>query len=180
MDNKQITILSIVGGFLLITFLFFMMNISYNNTAISLENQAKAQQNVNKTVYDTVWKTIKQKAQLSDKYESQFKNVYVDIMQERKYEKGGQMWKFVAESNPQFDSSLLLDLANTIEGQRIRFETSQKMLIDIKREHDNLRQKFPSSMFVGGRPELKIDVVTSEKTKQIFSTCEENDIDIFK
>lgn len=181
-SNKILVVVgtAILGAIVGLGLLWMMMNFSYTNRAVGLENQAKAQQEANQATYDTVWKTIKQKAQISDKYESQFKKVYVDIMQQRQYGKGGEMFKFVMEANPQFDSSLLQSLANTIEGQRVRFETSQKMLIDIKREHDNLRQQVPSSWFVGSRPELKITIVTSAKTKEVFSVGEDNDVEVFE
>lgn len=178
-NSGLVLVASTVCMLLLGVAIWFTMSMTYTNQAIGLENQAKAQQEVNKTVYDTVWKTIKQRAQVSEKYESQFKNVYTNIMQERHYDKGGDMFKFVAERNPQFDSTLLQDLGNTIEGQRVRFETSQKMLLDIKREHDNLRQRIPSSWFVGTRPELKIDIVTSEKTQSTFATKKEDNVDVF-
>jgi hypothetical protein len=179
-DNKILVIVgtAILGAVVGLALIWGLMSMSYTNRAVGLENQAKAQQEANQATYDTVWKTIKQKAQISDKYEQQFKKVYVDIMQQRQYGKGGEMMKFVMEANPQFDSSLLQSLANTIEGQRVRFETSQKMLIDIKREHDNLRQQAPGSWFVGNRPELKITIVTSAKTKEVFSVGEDNDVKV--
>jgi archaellum component FlaF (FlaF/FlaG flagellin family) len=115
MESKKILMIvgsSILAALVGIGLLWMMMSFSYTNRAIGLENQAKAQQEANQATYDTVWKTIKQKAQISDKYESQFKKVYVDIMQQRQYGKGGEMFKFVMEANPQFDSSLAYPYLN--------------------------------------------------------------------
>jgi hypothetical protein len=55
----------------------------------------------------------------------------------------------------------------------------QKELIDYKREHDNLRKLFPSCIFVGSRPEIKIIIITSEKTENTFKTGKDNDVDVF-
>ena len=39
---------------------------------------------------------------------------------------------------------------------------------------------FPSSMVVGDRPEIKLNLITAAVTKEMRRTGEENDIDIFK
>ena len=89
------------------------------------------------------------------------------------------LMKWVQEANPQFDSGLYIKLMNTIEGSRNLFTMEQKKLIDIDREHKTFKSLFPNSLIVGNRPDLNIKLVTSGKTKEVFSTGEENDIDIF-
>jgi hypothetical protein len=159
----------------------FFMGVGYKNDEVELRNQAVAQQESNKVIYDKVWKVISQKAQIADKYQTSFKEIYGSIMDSRYQGEAKQapLFKFVAEHNPNFSTKLYEDLSDAIEANRAEFARVQNRLIDIKREHDNLRMKFPGSAFVGDKPELKIEIVTSGKTKETFNTGEENDVNLF-
>jgi hypothetical protein len=166
-------ILLIVGGW------FGISYVSYNNQEIEIRNLAEAQQENNKTVYDKVWKIIKQKAGVTDKYATDFKEAYGGLMTARYGDGKNPMWSWVKEHNPNLDASMYKDLSASIEALRNEFQQVQKRLIDIKREHENLRKKIPSCWFVGKRPELELDIVTSANTKEVFQTGEENDVEIF-
>lgn len=86
---------------------------------------------------------------------------------------------WISEANPDFDAALYRDVANSIESERHRFLEAQRLLLDIKREHDNLRQQFPSSVLVGGRPALEIEIITSSRTTDVYETGSEDDVTIF-
>jgi len=174
--------LVILGIIAFIVLICVIMNYSYKNSEIDLRNQAKAQQEANKVIFDKVWKVIQQKAQITDKYSNDFKQIYGGIMHER-YQgdtKQAPLFKWIQEHNPTFSTELYKDLADAVEANRAEFARVQNRLIDIKREHSNLRQKFPSSIFVGDKPELEIQIVTSDKTTQVFQTGKENEVDLFK
>jgi hypothetical protein len=94
--------------------------------------------------------------------------------------KQAPLFKWIQEQNPQFSEKMFLNLSDAIEAQRGEFAMVQKRLIDIKREHDNLRQKFPGNIIVGSRGEIKIDIVTSTKTEKTFETGKEDQIDLFE
>ena len=102
-------------------------------------------------------------------------------MSERYKEGEAQLAKLVAESNPELKTNLYEKVMNSIEVQRTIFTRTQKELIDINREHSLLVRKFPASIFFAiiGRGEIPITVVTSEKTKQVIATGEENDISVY-
>ncbi|NQV88770.1 MAG: hypothetical protein HQ488_00405 [Parcubacteria group bacterium] len=156
------------------------MAVSYKNSEVGLRNTAAAQQEKLTVVYDATWKIIQQKAGVSAQYADNFKEIYPALMEGRYGDsRGGAMMSWITESNPDFDTSLYADLMRSIESERTKFAREQSRLIDIKREHDDLRLKIPSSLFVGGKPELEIQLVTSGRTKEVFSTGEENDIDLF-
>lgn len=182
MSGKKIGIIAGVVFILLIGFLivgFVGMKYSYQNDEVELRNQAKAQQEANKIIYDKVWKVISQKAQITDKYEKAFKDIYVQIMDKR-YADKNLLFKFVTEQNPNFSTEMYTQLSNAIEGNRAEFANVQMRLVDIKREHDNLRMKFPSSIFVGDRPELDIQIVTSTKTENVFKSGKDDDVKLFQ
>ena len=181
MNYRNTVILVMVGVVIFIGIIAAIMNFSYKNSEIDLRNQAKAQQEANKVIFDKVWKVIQQKAQITDKYASDFKSIYGNIMHER-YQgdsKQAPLFKWIQEHNPTFSVELYKDLSDAVEANRAEFARVQNRLIDIKREHDNLRQKFPGSIFVGSKPELEIQIVTSDKTTQVFQTGKENEVDLF-
>ena len=155
--------------------------VSYGNKEVALRTQFEAQQMANTVVYDKVWKVIQQKAGVSDQYADKFKEIYTDIMDARYGSGDGTLMKWIQESNPQFDAGLYKDLSLAIESNRTEFATVQKKLIDIKREHDNLRMMIPSSIFLGikGVKELEMKLVTSTRTEKAFDTGKDDDIELF-
>lgn len=92
------------------------------------------------------------------------------------------MFKWIQEANPNFSVEMYKDLSLSIESNRAEFARVQQKLIDVKREHDNLRMKFPSSIVCSfkGVKELELKLVTSAKTDEAFKTGKEEDINLFK
>lgn len=75
---------TIVGAVILILVVIVVgMKISYTNQAIGLENGYSAQIDANKVIYDEVWKVLQQKAGVVSQYASDFKDIYVNLMNER-------------------------------------------------------------------------------------------------
>ena len=182
MNNNLLKFIIVVGiafaSFGLITGLIYW---STNNSEISLRNKIEAQQKVCETYYDKLWKVLQQKAQVTDQYKNAFKEIYPQLIAGRyANDGGGALMKWVQESNPTFDVSLYKDLSASIEAERAGFFMEQKKLIDLDREHKVLRQKFPASMFIGSRPDVKFTIITSDITVTVYKTGKENDIDLFK
>lgn len=182
MSKKLIVTLVIVAACVLPILIVVFMGIGATNREVELRNQAKATEHANKAIYDEVWKVLQQKAGILDKFSNDFKEVYGTIMDSRYAgEKNGPgpTFKWIQEHNPSFTPEMYKDLSIAIEAYRGKFSRVQQKLIDIKREHDNLRMKIPSCWFVGGRPELVITIVTSTKTERVFETGKEDDINLF-
>ena len=176
--TKTATILT-VGTVVVLLAFFGLMYMSYSNTEVRLRNTIEAQQKTCEAYYDKLWKVLQQKAGVTDQYKGAFKDIYADLIGGR-YQDKDLLFKFVVESNPQFDASLYKDLMASIEAERNGFLMEQRRLIDLDREHRTLRQTIPGSFFVGGRPDVKITVVTSERTEAVFTSGQENDIELFK
>lgn len=158
-----------------------LMYFSYNNREVELRNLATAQNKANEAIFDKVWKVISQSAQVTDKYKDSFQKVYGTIMTERySGKRGGALMSWIHEQNPEFSAGLYASLMDTIRGLREEFAQVQVKLIDIKREHDNLRMTVPSKWFVGKREALVINVVTSSLTDEVFKTGKEDDVKVFK
>lgn len=156
------------------------MYVSYNNQEVGLRNEASAQQDKCMLVQDTMWKTLKQKAGVSEQSANKFKEVFSEIMDAR-YDnaRGGALLSFITEANPNYDQSLYADLSRSVESERKSYMTAQSRLRDIKREHDDLRQKMPGNFFVGDRPELKITLVTSTVTEGVYEQGVDDDTNLF-
>jgi hypothetical protein len=173
--NKAIALVLLICVFMLGS--LFVMNMHYDNKDVELRNLVEAKQKDNENIFDSVWKIISQQAQVSTEYKNAFAEIYPDLIAGR-YESGGQMMKWIQESNPNFDVSLYKQLMVSIEAQRMRFADNQTTLIDYKREHDNLIGKAPSKWFVPNK-EIEITVVTSAKTSEVFSLGEDNEVNLF-
>ena len=157
--------------------------IGVRNEAVELETQFSAQVEANKSTYDKMWKIIQQKAGVSQQYASDFKANFSAIMTGRygnpdNREKSLMLW--IKEKNPEFSIDLYKDLNRSVEALRTEFDLSQKKMIDIKRVHDNLRLKFPSSLAMFGKSELQLKMVTSDRTDKAFETGKDDNVDLFK
>lgn len=173
----------IIIGVSILTFVIIVViiGVSASNKEIRLRSQITAQKQVCEAFYDKLWKVIAQKAQVADQYKEAFKEIYPQLIEGRYgNEKGGTLMKWITESNPTFDVSLYKDLMTSIEAERAGFFMEQKRLVDLNNEHRIIRQTFPASIFIGGRSDIAITIVSSDATKKVMETGKENDIDIFK
>lgn len=147
--------------------------LSAANREAGLRNRFAAQQKANEASFDAMWKILQQKGGVADKYKEAFKEIFPKLIEGRYRDGGGGLMKMIVESNPKFDASLYKGLSASIEGERKRFLKDQQVLLDIKREHDDVRTRFPSRLFVGGVQPLDAVIVTSEKTADAFRTGKE-------
>lgn len=181
---KALHIAAIVVGLLVVVLSIGVgVSISVSNQEVSLRNQVKAQQENLKVVFDATWKVIQQQAEVADQYKDAFAKIYPALMEGRYGDSKKErktLLSFITESNPNFDVKLYEKVSTSIEAQRINFANEQKKLLDLKREHDTLRQTFPGSLILSGRPEIELHLVTSTKTDEAFSAGKDDDVKLFK
>jgi len=176
-------VLLVIGGlFVTLAGWFVLTFISVYNIDVELHNQYNAQVKANEVIFDKVWKVIQQKAGVTEQYATQFKEIYIQIMDARyAQDNSNLLMKWIQESNPQFDASIYKDLSMSIEANRSEFARVQEKLIDIDREHNNLLKKFPTNIFlmIKGDKSFELKIVTSSKTEQAFQTGKEDDVKLF-
>ncbi len=154
--------------------------ISANNSEARLRNQFEAKQVDNTSQFDNMWKKIAQVAQVTEKDRESLAQIFVQHAQARTGDGGGgAVMKWIQESVPNVDSSGYRNLQNIIVASRDSWTDNQRQLLDIKREHDNLLDTFPSSIFVGGRGRLKAVIVTSERSDEAFKSGRDNNTNVF-
>lgn len=180
MNSTTKTLIAVVGMFALIAFVFGGMYMSSHNAEVSLRNQFNAQQKNNESSFDKTWKTIQQQAGVASEERETFKETYTDIMDATEGVAGrGMLASFFQQAKIDISPDLFRKLMTTIEAQRESFHRDQQKLLEIKKDHDNVLSRFPSSMFVGGRDPLEANIVTSSKTSEAFDSGEDNDVDLF-
>ena len=156
-----------------LVFAYFVLN----NQEISLRKAAEAQHKVIESVHDTMWKVIKEKANVSEKYRETFESIYPEIIAGRYKDSKDMLW--IKEDNPDFDVSLYADLMQAIEVQRMLFSESQKRMVDIVREHDTLINSIPHKWLISNRTPIDYVVISSGKTKDVMvSRVDDETLDI--
>lgn len=139
------------------------------NSAIDLENQFAAAKDNREVMYDKLVKTVQEKFAVA-KLE---RNTVIKMMDAAvEGRKGGDLFKMVTEQpgTTNLDPSLFREVVATIEGQRDQFARSQQVIMQIVKEHKDLRLKIPSSWVVGNRQELVYTVVSSTGTKDTMTS----------
>jgi len=174
MINKSILIglgVTSMFGIALLSVLLYAVQIY--NRSVGLENQFKASLENREALYDNMVKQITEKLGIA-KYERA--TVVALIDNAVKGRDGGTLFKSVNEQYPQVSPAAFMEVMATISGKRDEFTRSQQTLMQLQKEFNDMRTQFPYSLIVGGKPELKFDIVSSDATKNIMKTGVDNSI----
>lgn len=172
------TMIAIIAVLALVIIIYFALYFTYNNREINLRKEAEAQLQKIESTHDKMWKVIKQKAEVSDKYRETFERVYPEIISGR-YNNNSATMSWIQEANPNFDSSLYNDLMQAIEVQRTHFHNAQTRMLDVIRERDSLLESYPSRWFVSNKSKIEYEVISSTHTKTIMETHLDDDVKVF-
>ncbi len=192
-ENKNFwnakTISMIVGGAIVALFvvIFISMKISYNNREIDIRKQIEAEKDIYQQNFDKQYKIIAQLVQVAERNvevnKEAFKEIYPELIEGRYSQGDGTLMKWIQESNPTWDMQAITQTYNkvsvAVESQREDLYNQAKKLRDIVREREALIEKFPGSWFISNKEKIEITLITSGRTKEVFQTGEENDIDLF-
>lgn len=155
--------------------------ISVSNKEVGLRNTIQAKQKDNQSQFDLMWKKISQVAQVTDAQ----KNALIEIFNGHAQARSGKgedkaIVKWIHESIPTVDTKSFTNLQNIIVSSRDTFADKQRELLDLSREHNNIIDMFPSSLFVGGRGKIDVTIVTSSRTAETFRTGKDDDVQVFQ
>lgn len=181
MTKQTGIILGIVVLVVLLGIFYFSAKVSYGNDEATLRIQIKKQTEVCSIVFDDMWKIIKKKAQVPEKYKDDFKEII--LADNQAYGKDGiqvgGIFNTIQKVNPSFTKEMYVDLMQTIESEMKRFEAEQKKLISLSEQHEILITTFPGTLYLSGIQPIEIKLITSGKTKEVYETGEDNDTDVF-
>jgi hypothetical protein len=186
-NSKTISV--IVGGIVVLFFvgIFISMKISYNNREIDIRKQIEAEKDIYQQNFDKQYKVIAQLVQVAERNaevnKEAFKEIYPELIEGRYSQGDGTLMKWIQESNPAWDMKAITEtygkVSAAIESQREDLYNQAKKLRDLVREREALIEKFPGSYFVSNKEKIDVVLITSGKTKEVFKTGEENDIELF-
>ncbi len=181
MKGALIVVGGIVAAVFLVVLIIGLTWIGAVNAEASARNSFLAQQKANESSFDKTWKVIQQNAEVTTTERESFRKIYPEIMSATKGVAGnGQLMSMFQQAKIDISPALFSKLMTTIESQRESFHRDQQKLLQLKKQHDDIRTRFPSSLFVGGRPELEAKIVTSTKTTESFESGEDNETKLFK
>lgn len=171
---------AIGGCVLLFVIIMVSWGISTSNSEVRLRRSIEAKMMDNESELDNMMKKIKQTAQITDRQAEKTLELVTGYAEARGGVKEAGLVSALHEAIPNQDLKTYEKLMAIVTAARDRWTMRQKELIDLKREHDTLRTIFPASMIVGGRPEIKIVVVSSTRAKRSMETGIDDDVELFK
>ena len=182
MKKGSIIGLSILGVFILIVIFSVGSILSTRGNIIELEEQFKAQYVANQSNYDSMWKTFKESAQITDKQATDFKEVYTSIISGRYDGDSGQLMQMIQEDNPQMSTELYTELQRQIESGRKTFDNNQKKLTDVIREYNTyVKKHFIAAAILNKEPVNAEDyIVTSARTDAAFGSGQDEEVKMFE
>ena len=128
-----------------------------------------------------MWKKISQVAQVTDGQKQALLDIFVQHAKARTGEGPDKaVVKWIHESVPTVDTKTFTQLQNIIVASRDAFTERQRELLDLKREHDNIIDMFPSSLVCGSRGKIEVVIVTSSRADEAFKTGKDDDTSVFK
>ena len=183
--SKTVLILLAVGAVAVIFGLILLIwGVSTSNKEVRLRNQIMAKQKDNSSEYDNMWKKISQVAQVTDAQKEALKEIFVGYAKARSGDGSGKAFvNAVHEAIPNVDTSTFNNLMNIIVASRDAFTMRQKEILDLKREHDNMLDTFPSGFLLSslfGREKIDVTIVTSIRTEEAFRSGKDDDTDVFQ
>lgn len=158
-----LTVVLVLGG------LVANYGVKTSNGEKSMRNAIPAQTDAVDLFYTKLWETLKTNAGIVKENVTNQKEFAIGIMEGR-YSTGEKSMMWIQEQNPNFDASGYDKLMNTVEGLREGFYIEQKKLRDMKLTHDNMIDLFPSSLFVGDRGKIDVQLLINKETKTARAT----------
>lgn len=162
-----------------VVIILIAMYFTFNNKEVALRKEAEAQRGKIESVYDTMWKVLKQEAGVTEQYRKTFEEIYPKLIAGRYEKDGGQLLKMIQESNPAFDTRLYDKLMQSIEVQRAYFATAQQRMLDILRERETLLESMPQCWFISNKTKIDYQVISSTVTQNVMTTRRDDDIELF-
>lgn len=165
MSSTAIVILSIVVVVVILIAMYF----AYNNKEIALRKEAEAQRGNIEVVRDRMFKVLVEQANVSKEYREAFEEIYPKIISGR-YSQGGELMKWIQESNPNFDTSLYQNVQNSIEVQRGSFSQAQTRMLDVIKQRETLIEQLPSCWFIKNKSKIEYTPITSTDTRGVIAS----------
>lgn len=170
-----IAVLAILGVLIALGGFFAMNYIKYHNIGVQYEQRLKGVWSENTVVLNTYTTKVQEVAQVPGMYKEDLSSVIKDTFSGR-YGKDGSkaVVQFIQEQNMNLDPSMYRQIQQVMEAGRNEFQTSQKMLIDVKMNYEAQLGYFWSGLWLGfaGYPKVNLDDYKILKTADVEAKME--------
>lgn len=155
--------------------------ISVLDREATIRNMVSAKQIDNTNVFDNMWKTISQTAEVTDTQRQALLEIFTSYAESRTPDSAGRIISWIQESVPNVDTTTFNNLQNIIVSSRDSWARNQRELIDLDREHDTPFDRVVSGTILSifGRERTEITIVTSSRTQRAFATGTDDDVNVF-
>lgn len=171
-----IAILSILGLMFAGMFFVVAMYIKYHNLGVTFEKRLEGTWQENKVVLNTYTTKVQEVAQVPGMMRDDLGKVIEQTFQGRYGSDGSKaVFQFIQEQNMNLDPQLYRQIQQVMEAGRNDFQTSQKVLIDVKMNYQAALDYAWSGFWLGvaGYPKLdltKYNIVTLGEVEAKFES----------
>lgn len=152
--------------------------LSWHNSASKLENAYEMKVIDNRSMFDNMWKKIKQVSKVPEDKKNAFKEIFNSYAQSRNSGSDQQVMTWVKEAVPNMDLNIYDNVMNIIVGSRDTWTNKQTELVSIAEQHNLLLVTQPKGFILELFGHKKIDpkIITSDRTEEVFATGKDNDV----
>ncbi len=182
MNKLIMAVVGLISIGVVLTLFLIIGGISFHNKEVRLRNLIVNKQTDNKNEMDAMWKNISQTAQVAEKDRQSLMEIFNGYVQGRVgTDPKTPLMNWIKEAVPNISSGTFDKLMNIIVAQRDGFKFRQKEILDYKREHDNLLDTFPNTIYatILGRHKIDVVIIMSTKTENVFKTGKDDDLQLF-
>lgn len=157
-----------------------VMYIKYHNMGVNFEKRLDSTWQENKVVLNTYTAKVQEVAQVPAMMKDDLSQIIEQTFQGRYGENGSQaVFQFIQEQNLNLDPQLYRQIQQVMESGRNDFQTSQKVLIDVKMNYQAALDYFWSGLWLGiaGYPKLdlsKYNIVTLSEVEAKFESGQDS------
>lgn len=162
----------------------FGMNVSsFRNSVIEFNNQYEQRIQIRTAFYDKMFRLIKNKTQIAVKNDESFREA-VNVQMQGQKNGENLLMSWVTQSNPTATyeevSKMYHELSDFIEGERNGFFENEVILSDIVRQHSNLIEKTPGSIYnlLLGYKKINYKPIQTSHTAEVMKTGIDDDIEL--
>lgn len=174
--NAVVALLSVLGGIVAIAAFVVMTMVKYHNLGVTYETKLDATWQDNKVTLNSYTTKVQEVAQVPGMMRDDLGKVIEQTFQGRYGADGSKaVFQFIQEQNHQLDPQLYRQIQQVMEAGRNDFQTSQKMLVDVKKNYEAQLNYAWSGFWLGvvGYPKLdltKYNIVTLGSVEAKFES----------
>lgn len=174
--NVVVSLLVVLGSIVAIVGFVFAMYVKYHNIGVGFEKRLEGVWQENKVVLNTYTTKVQEVAQVPAMYRDDLTAVVEKTFQGRYGADGSKaVFQFIKEQNMNLDPMLYRQIQQVMESGRNDFQTTQKVLIDVKMNYQAQLDYFWSGFWLkfAGYPKLdlsKYNIITVGSVEAKFES----------